>query len=140
MIQIPASKRGHIVTDLMPDLTPLLDVMFMLIVFFILTANAVPYALDVNLPEDAEEVTQLVEDPNILSITLLPGKNGWKINDISYQAEQAFKESLIAQAQNNQKVIIIGDKDVSMQKLLTVMALLRKHNIETADIVMERKR
>ena len=48
MIEIPAQKRGGIIHDLMPDLTPLLDVMFMLIVFFILTANAVPYALDVN--------------------------------------------------------------------------------------------
>ena len=39
MIEIPASQRGNIVTDLMPDLTPLLDVMFMLIVFFIFMVN-----------------------------------------------------------------------------------------------------
>ena len=70
MIEIPAQKRGGIIHDLMPDLTPLLDVMFMLIVFFILTANAVPYALDVNLPEDAEEVTQAVTDSDILTISL----------------------------------------------------------------------
>jgi len=69
MIEIPASKRGNIVSDLMPDLTPLLDVMFMLIVFFLLTANAVPYALDVNLPQDDEAVTQAVEDPDMLSVT-----------------------------------------------------------------------
>jgi len=67
MIEIPADKRGNIVSDLMPDLTPLLDVMFMLIVFFLLTANAVPYTLDVNLPEDKEKVAQAVEDPNMLS-------------------------------------------------------------------------
>lgn len=139
MIEIPASKRGNIITDLMPDLTPLLDVMFMLIVFFLLTANAVPYALDVNLPQDAEEVTQAVEDPNMLSVTLLPGEDGWKINEISYQDERAFKEALQIRARDNKQVVIIGDKDVSMQKLLTVMAFLRKHNIEAADIVMEKK-
>lgn len=139
MIEIPTSQRGHIVTDLMPDLTPLLDVMFMLIVFFLLTANAVPYALDVNLPEDAEEVTQAVEDPDMLSVTLLPGEDGWKINEASYQTEQEFKEALKAQAQDNKKLIIIGDKDASMQKLLTVMVFLRKLNIEAADIVMEKK-
>jgi len=139
MIEIPASQRSNIITDLMPDFTPLLDVMFMLIVFFLLTANAVPYALDVNLPKDAEEVTQAVEDPDMLSVTLLPGEDGWKINEVSYQAEQEFKEALKAQTQNNKKLIIIGDKDVSMQKLLTVMAFLRKHNIEAADIVMEHK-
>lgn len=138
MIEIPASKRGNIVTDLMPDLTPLLDVMFMLIVFFLLTANAVPYALDVNLPQDDEEVTQAVEDPDMLSITLLPEEGGWKINEIVYQEEQEFKQALQEKTQDNKKVIVIGDKNVSMQKLLTVMAFLRKHNIEAADIVMKK--
>ncbi len=139
MIEIPASKRGDIITDLLPDLTPLLDVMFMLIVFFLLTANAVPYALDVNLPEDAEAVSQAVEDPDMLSVTLLPGEDGWKINETFYNEEQAFKKALKAQVQDNKQIIIIGDKDVSMQKLLSVMAFLRKHNIEAADIVMEQR-
>jgi biopolymer transport protein ExbD len=139
MIEIPASKRGDIIADLMPDLTPLLDVMFMLIVFFILTANAVPYALDVNLPEDAEEVSQAVEDPDMLSVTLMPDEGGWKINDTLYKAEEAFKAALKEQTKNNDQVIIIGDKDVSMQKLLTVMAFLRKHNIKAADIIMKQR-
>jgi len=139
MIEIPAGKRGNIVSDLMPDLTPLLDVMFMLIVFFLLTANSVPYALDVALPEDNESVSQAVEDPDMLSITLLPEERGWKINDEAYETEKAFKLALKEKASDNKKVIIMGDKDVSMQKLLTVMAFLRKHNIEAADIVMEQR-
>ena len=139
MIEIPASKRGNIVSDLMPDLTPLLDVMFMLIVFFLLTANAVPYALDVNLPQDDEAVTQAVEDPDMLSVTLLPDDDGWKINQTEYQTEKDFKAALKTQTIDNKKIIIIGDKDVSMQKLLTVMSFLRKHNIEAADIVMDRQ-
>jgi len=139
MIEIPAGKRGNIVSDLMPDLTPLLDVMFMLIVFFLLTANAVPYALDVALPEDTEAVSQAVKDPDMLSITLLPDDKGWKINDAVFDAEKDFKQALKEKAQDNKKVIIMGDKEVSMQKLLTVMAFLRKHNIEAADIVMEQR-
>lgn len=139
MIEIPVSSRSKIVTDIMPDLTPLLDVMFMLIVFFILTANAVPYALDVNLPEDEQAITKAVEDPDILSITLLPGEEGWKINETAFQTEQDFQEALAEKAKDNSKVMIVGDKEVSMQKLLSVMAFLRKHNIETADIVMEQK-
>ncbi len=138
MIEIPAEKRGQIVSDLMPDLTPLLDVMFMLIVFFLLTANAVPYALDVTLPEDKDEMVQAVEDPNMLSITLLPKKDEWKIDDKLYQDEQSFKNALELQIKDKKEVIIIGDKDVSMQKLLTIMSFLRKYNIEAADIVMEK--
>lgn len=138
MIEIPEEKRGHIVSDLMPDLTPLLDVMFMLIVFFLLTANAAPYALDVNLPKDEDDIIQAVEDPNMLSISLLAGEDGWKINDAFYQDEQKFKETLKEQASHNKKIIIVGDKDASMQKLLTVLTFLRKHDIEAADIVMDK--
>ena len=139
MIKIPTTKRSNTIAHLMPDLTPLLDVMFMLIVFFILTANAVPYALDVNLPQDVEEVVKSVEDPDMLTITLLPGVGGWKINDTSYQSEEAFKQDLQVKTNDNKQVIIIGDKAVSIQKLLTVLAFLRKHNIKTADIVMKKK-
>jgi biopolymer transport protein ExbD len=139
MIEIPASKRGNIISDLMPDLTPLLDVMFMLIVFFLLTANAVPYALDVTLPEDNENVTQAIEDPTTLSVTLLPDDMGWKIDDAIYTSETHFKNSLRdkAIATDNTKIVIMGDKDVSMNKLLQLMTFLRKHNIEAADIVMQ---
>jgi len=139
MIEIPTQKRAGIIHDLMPDLTPLLDVMFMLIVFFILTANAVPYAMDINLPEDTEEVTQSVTDDDYLNISLLPQEQGWKINDTHYKVETQFKQDLKEQIEGNKKVIITGDKDVSMQKLLSLMTFLRKNNIETADIVMERK-
>lgn len=139
MIELSPSKRGNIAADLMPDLTPLLDVMFMLIVFFILTSNAVPYALDVNLPSDAEQVVEAIEDPKVLSITLRNGENAWAINDAPYQTEQAFKDALKLKTKDNKKVMIIGDKDVSMQKLLSVMVFLRKHNIETADIVMDKQ-
>ncbi len=138
MIEIPQSKRESIIADLMPDFTPLIDVMFMLIVFFILTANSVPYALDVSLPNDTEEITQPVEDPDMVSITLLTKEKGWKINDIMFESEDDFKAALKEKTQNNKKVIIIGDKAVSMQKLLNVMAFLRKHNIEAADIMMDK--
>ena len=138
MIDIPNQKRGNIASDLMPDLTPLLDVMFMLIVFFLLTANAVPYAMDVNLPTDPESITRAVEDPDLLSVTLLPDDQGWKINDLSFTREQDFKSALKETAQGNNKVMIIGDKEVSIEKLLHVMAFLRKNNIEAADIVMEK--
>lgn len=138
MIEIPQSKRESIISDLMPDFTPLIDVMFMLIVFFILTANSVPYALDVALPNDSDAVTQAVEDPDMVSITLLNEDGGWKINDVVFKNENDFKDALKAKTADNKKVIIIGDKSVSMEKLLNVMTFLRKHNIEAAEIVMDK--
>jgi len=143
MIKAPSEKRSAIAGELMPDLTPLLDVMFMLIIFFILTANAVPFAMDVTLPEDNESITKAVEDTNVISVTILENDQGWKINDTPYTSEADFKTALkkkaLDDAENNaRKVIIIGDKNASMQKLMTVLAFLRKNNIEAADIIMDR--
>lgn len=138
MITAPDKKRGAIMADLMPDMTPLLDVMFMLIVFFILTANAVPYAIDVSLPQDENAVTRSITDPDITSVTLLPGTQGWKINEASYKDKTRFQIDLRQKTAENKRVIIIGDKNVSMDKLLSLLSFLRAQNIEAADIVMER--
>ena len=138
MIELPESNRSAIAADLLPDLTPLLDVMFMLLLFFILTANAVPFAMDVTVPKDEDQVTAAVEDPDLLAVTLLPGNKGWKINDESFTEKDVFKRRLTGMIQTDRTVVIIGDKDASMEKLLNVMTLLRKHNVTAADIVMER--
>lgn len=136
MIEIPKSERGAIAADLMPDLTPLLDVMFMLLVFFILTANTIPFSLDVDLPTDKDRVTQAVEDPDMLAVTLLADTQGWKINDTLYKEEDIFYNALRTQSETKNNIAVIGDKDVSMEKLMNLMTFMRKHGIKTADIVM----
>jgi biopolymer transport protein ExbD len=140
MITLPDNKRESIAADLMPDLTPLLDVMFMLIVFFILTANTVPFALDVHLPEDRDAVTHALEDTDVISVSLLPDDAGWKINDVLYESESAFKATLAEQHKSSpdKNLIIIGDRAVSMEKLLDLLTFLRKNEIPAADIIMEK--
>jgi biopolymer transport protein ExbD len=141
VITIPGSNRESIISDLMPDLTPLLDILFLLIVFLILTANAVPYAIDVNLPEDDQAVSKAVDDTNVLPITLLGDGKGWKIDGQTYQSESKFKTDLLVNFNKDkeQHIMIMGEKTVSMQKLLNLMTYLKKNNIQAVDILMERK-
>jgi len=141
VITLPDSERDSIAGDLLPDFTPLLDVMFMLIVFLVLTANAVPFAVDVALPSDADEVSQAVEEDDTILLTLLPEAEGWKIGEVHYQQESAMQAALIAKHQGDktQRIIIAGEKSVSMQKLLSVITFLRKQNIQTADILVNQE-
>jgi biopolymer transport protein ExbD len=136
MIALPAKKRNKNFSVLLPDLTPLLDVMFMLIIFFMLTANALPYAMDVELPTDAHEAIKAVEDTDHLSITLLSGSGGWKIGNQTYMEEKSFFSALEDKSKSYTTAIIIGDKSVSMEKLLSLMTFLQSRNISAADIVM----
>lgn len=139
MIRLPESEREGILGDLLPDLTPLLDVMFMLIVFLILTANAVPFAVDVQLPSDEQSVSKMVDEEKTIILTLLPEEKGWKLNQDSYTDEAQMQAVLLEQYNKDkeQRIIIAGEKSVSMQKLLNAITFLRKHNIQTADILME---
>lgn len=135
MIKAPKEKRGSIASDLMPDLTPLLDVMFMLIVFFILTANTVPHTLDLTLPDDTDQIARPINDPNTLNVGLLP--QAWHLEGQSYTTEIAFKDALKQAAQSGKRVVITSDKDLPINRLLSLLTFLRKHKIEAADIMMQ---
>lgn len=141
MIRLPDSDREGILGDLLPDLTPLLDVMFMLIVFLILTANTVPFAVDVALPSDKQSISTAVEEEKTITLTLLPEKQGWKINQESFTDEAQMHRALLEKYKQNadQRIIIAGEKSVSMQKLLNAITFLRKQNIQTADILVEQE-
>lgn len=141
MIRLPDSDREGILGDLLPDLTPLLDVMFMLIVFLILTANSVPFAVDVALPSDKQSISTAVEEEKTITLTLLPEKQGWKINQESFTDEAQMHRALLEKYKQNadQHIIIAGEKSVSMQKLLNAITFLRKQNIQTADILVEQE-
>ncbi len=51
MINIIANRRKNLISELAPDLTPLIDVIFILVVFLILNFNAPEYFLKVDLPK-----------------------------------------------------------------------------------------
>lgn len=50
------------------DLTPLIDVIFMLVIFFILTMSFTHSAIDINLPES--RTAQKINKPKLLEITI----------------------------------------------------------------------
>ena len=141
MIKAKTNRRSGIVSDIMPDLTSLIDVMFMLVLFLILTANTASYVISVDVPTDKDAVSEVVKDDEVIAVTLLPDNGGWLIGSQEFKQEDAFHEALLAQIDpknEKQKVAIIGDKTVSMQKLVDMMTFLQKNNVPMADIAVER--
>lgn len=133
------TDREEIISDLVPDLTPLLDVMFMLIVFLVLTTNTMQQVFDVTLPEDQDGVTELLSEQETIKVTIFPESGQWGINEQKYSDYDGFKRALLVQhqAQPMQKIIIYGDQSVTIERLMKLLTFLRSQNIETADIVME---
>tara|TARA_B100001564_G_C20633537_1_gene668501 strand:+ start:940 stop:1365 length:426 start_codon:yes stop_codon:yes gene_type:complete len=132
-------KRQSIASDMLPDLTPLIDVMFLLIVFLILTANAVPLAIDVNLPTDEHSTTKAITDPNVITITLSKNPENFILNKTHYDSKLLFHEALLTMVNQHKdaRIIIAADKNTSVDRLLNTLTFLRKHDIHVADIVMK---
>lgn len=133
-------EHSDVASDLLPDLTPMLDIIFILLIFFILTANSVQYALEVDLPKENTDQAQQLSDGEHIIIHLFPKKDSWGLGEARYDNFAQFSAELIHQTKNSPDtpVLIAGDKKVTMDKVMQLFSLLQKHNIAAADIMMER--
>ena len=112
------------------DITPLIDVLFMLIIFFVLTATFIQGKLDVDLPSADGETPEM---KNTLTVTV--EKNG----TIFWEGLKVTKEEIPELARNSQKreIIIAGDKNAPYGSVAEVLSILRKEGVTSAGLLME---
>jgi biopolymer transport protein ExbD len=123
----------------MLDLTALLDVIFILLVFLLLTANTVPKALKVVLPTDEQGQITAVKVDNPITITLFAQPQKWGLQQQTYRDWPTFEQALqalVAEA-NNPQILLMGDKSTSLQKLLRVFGWLQSRDLSAAQIMMQ---
>jgi len=119
-----------------PNLTPLIDIVFLLLVFFMLTAHFVKdQVLPIELPE-AESVLSL-DDQKPLEIKLT-GTGQIMIADqqIAIDALRKYLQPLLA-ARDEKRVLIRGDKDAGFGDSVKVIDAARLAGAEGVDIVTE---
>jgi len=138
MIQLPANNPRS--SDIgFPDLTALLDVIFILLVFLLLTANVAPKALTVKLPEKGREQASELNDASLITITLFAGEERWALDGQEYVNWLVFELSLSerVRALDDPQIILAGDKDVSLERLLQLFSWLQGHNLTAAQVLMQ---
>lgn len=140
MINVSNDKqRDNIISDLLPDLTPLLDIMFMLIVFLILTTNPVQEAFEVNLPKNQEDVLKNISEKDVIKVTIFAEQRKWAVNEQKFADFTIFKQNLLDNYQNSESkhVVIFSDQEVTVDRLLKLLTFMSAEGVEVADIVME---
>jgi len=132
-------QRDGIISDLLPDLTPLLDVMFMLIIFLVLTTNAMQQVFDVSLPEDKEDALEVLAESDTIKITIFAAEKQWAINEQKFNDFALFKNELKSAYNDSKKkhVIVFGDKSATIDRLMQLLTFMRSEGIEAADMVMK---
>jgi len=121
------------------NLTPLIDVVFMLIVFLLLTANAAQLVVSVDLPKASSAApadgVHLVMQP--------PVEEGgeWLLDGIAYESAGALRPVLsdaLAASEDGALTISI-DAAASSQRLIDAMDLANEAGAKAVEISAERR-
>ncbi len=125
--------------NLMGDInvTPLVDVMLVLLIIFMVTAPMLHQGIEVALPRAAaENLQQKSEDPLILSIN----RDGMVyVRDTPIHPTQLAARLLpMLKARADQTVYLKGDRDVPYGKVIEVLDLLHESGIQKVGMVTEK--
>lgn len=120
-----------------PNLTPLIDIVFLLLVFFLLTAHFVKdEGIAIQLPQAESAVTN--DDEAVVEVVvegsgnILVGGEAVAVEDL----EQRLSEALTGKAKK--WVTLRGDKQAELQSAIAVLDAARKAGAESVDMVTEK--
>jgi len=120
-----------------PNLTPLIDIVFLLLIFFMLTAHFVrDEGIDIQLPQ-AETAVSREDDAAIVVMLGSDGKIRLSDNIIEPDMlEAALRRAL--QKRSKKWVTLRGDRASDLGNAVSILDAARKAGAETVDVVTEK--
>lgn len=142
------SHHDATVINQTPDLTPLLDIIFIVMVFLLLTANITVKTLTLDVPSTKHSEVLETQKKQVIAISLLAEGNLsaqgaiWAIEDTHYPDFEAFTQTLLALHKKlpAHSVVIASDKQVPVERMLQLLAFMQKHNINATNIIMDEQK
>ncbi|QIZ76217.1 ExbD/TolR family protein [Ferrimonas lipolytica] len=121
------------------DLTPLIDIIFIVLVFLLLTANAQILTLPVAVPEQQETELSTVQDPKVIAVSIVAQTPHYALDQQQFDDWDAFKAAFLSSYNTNPEhpVIVAADKEAPIQPLMKLLALLQAKQITQTHIIME---
>jgi biopolymer transport protein ExbD len=121
------------------NVTPLLDLAFVLLIIFIITTPLMEKSVDLVLPSD--KAAQNAVDPQAVQTVTLDRNEVLKLNG-AVIALDGLPAALAAlkQAKGDAAVVIRSDKDLPVQKLVDVMSAVQRAQISKVGVVTTDKK
>ncbi|QKE27851.1 TonB system transport protein ExbD [Arcobacter acticola] len=127
-------KKREILT---PDITPLIDVVFILLIFFIVSSvfKKDELALVLNLPTSSAQEIELKQKELIIEL------NSDKLAVYGKEITLELLEQEIAAIEDKEKNIIFRiDKEVKYEKIIEVLEVLQKHQLFNISLITDTKK
>lgn len=121
------------------DLTALIDIIFIVLVFLLLTANTQLLSLPVDVPQSSSSAISAVQDKPNIAINIMATEPYWAIDGQGFSDLAAFTAAFEQRfhTQPEATVIIAADKAAPVEPLMQLLALLQSLSISQTQILME---
>jgi len=125
--------RSDLISDI--NVTPLVDVMLVLLIIFMVTAPMMIHGVKVNLPTTESKSIKSKEDPLILSITK---KRLIFIEDynVTFKALKGKLKKIVAN-RAGKEILLQADKDVPYGFVMKVMSQVKEAGISKVGMITE---
>ena len=129
-----------------PELTPLIDIVFIVIVFLLLTANVQVLSLPVDIPDTDSKLPSAMSEKQSLTVAVKSTRPYWELKVNEFGTNQfedwlEFKGSLMQQLNKPSATLLITpDAEASAENLLQLLALLNENAFSNIQIMMEAKK
>jgi biopolymer transport protein ExbD len=128
--------KGGVKSDI--NVTPLVDVMLVLLIIMMLIAPLLQKGVDVRLPE-ASNTSDKPETQNQTVLAVTADKR-YFVNGIQIREDDLLQRLQSALEEKREKIVLIkGDTDAPYGAIMTVMDKLRAAQIEDIGLITERK-
>ncbi len=117
------------------NVTPLVDVVLVLLIIFMVTAPMLQMGIDVNLPRVKSKSIDVTEEKLILTINsgkeIYINKNKTSITDLGTKLESIFASRI------DREVFMRADKNVPYGFVVEVMSVVRKAGVDRLGMITE---
>jgi biopolymer transport protein TolR len=130
-------KKGGLNSDI--NVTPLVDVMLVLLIIMMLVAPMLQQGVPVNLPIAGNTVDK--PDTQEQTVVTVDSQNRFHLNGLEVpRAELADRVARALEDKNERIVYLKGDAEASYSAVMAAMDDLRQAKIEDIGLITERKR
>ena len=117
------------------NMTPLVDVMLVLLIIFIITVPVITHSVKVDLPQASQQPTEV--KPDVVTLTVQrDGSLMWNDETLTFENLE-LRLQAVAQQDKQPELRIQGDKAVEYEKVVQVMAAAQRAGIEKLGFMTE---
>jgi biopolymer transport protein TolR len=130
-------RRNHTENKPMADInvTPLVDVVLVLLIIFMVTAPLLQMGIDVNLPRVKAKSIDVAEEKLVLTITpakeIFINKNKISVGDLRTKLESIFT------SRTDKEIFLRADKTIPYGFVIEVMSEVRKAGVDKLGMITE---